>query len=253
LKDHTSQLILEIRRLVSTNRLLSIGNSAALNELTALANNPDTSLDVLRNKVISEVGLTMEIVNLANCTLRVGLGRKRELTVRDALNRIGIRGVRSAIILYKLQMLKTHVSANWLKEYQRNTEALLSIVSASYLMAKDLGLSRDDVELTMCLSIFYGVSVFAKIVAACSLKMPCTQSTRNSIRNPGAHISSSILFVNNVHHGMVTLVEQMDNVRNTHIPSLVAKSSWELKLSSKKSVEIEGHTFLRSEVLPTWQ
>ncbi|WP_240224579.1 hypothetical protein [Rheinheimera hassiensis] len=253
MSDLTTQLLLEIRRLVSINRLLSISNSATLNELTILANNPEATLVELRNKVISEVGVTMEIINLANCTLRVGLGRKRELTVKDALNRIGVRGVRSAIILYKLQMLRTHVSANWLREYQSNTEALLSIVTASYLMSKELGLSQEDVELTMSLSIFYSVSVFAKIIAACSLQIPCTQLAISSIRNPGAQVSSIILFVNNVHHGMVTLVEQMDNARNTHVPSLVAKAAWDLMLNNKKVVDIEGHPFLRNEVLPKWQ
>lgn len=219
------KLILETRRLFAQGAIFGHSKLNTLEEFSK-ALEKEAPFQLLTSIAEMDSGLTTMLIKLGNQTIRNSSTQNSALSLQSAISRIGIKGCQAALISYHFDVMMREADEKWRGVFKSAIERSYRAASISKTMA--IRLQKDcDIQLTIMLTILYSTSVFAKLVAAQSLRLKKNESSLKIIRKPNSTLAELVLLSKNVPYDIICQVTEIDKEKPNSLESQIAKIAWE--------------------------
>lgn len=220
------ELLMEIRRLHVAGTSFGVSKHKKIREVIAELNRTSPSLHKIITIVESDPGLSVAVIKLANCTIVNGASLKK-ITVKQAMIRIGLVGIDSALKVYQASILKRVVSnKNWRDYMDKALEQALTAGALSYNVAMKLTGKRSDAEQALNLAILYSLGVFAKIIAADSMGLENNKNIREVVLENSAIAAQAVLITANASFQLIQFIEKIESESVNDVSVLAARAGW---------------------------
>lgn len=234
------ELLMEIRRLHATGTSFGVSGQENIRGFLKELNSTSPSLINLIRIVESDPGLSVAVIKVANCTVINGAARKK-MTPRQAAIRIGIDGLDIAVRIYQASILQRLVSSKcWRDHMAVAMDNVIIAGSLSYNIAMALTNKREDAEWALQLTVLYSLGMFAKIIAADSLKLANTKDNRAIVLKNCAIAVGAVLLSANASYRLIAIIEKIETNEKEDIGVVAAKAGWGFLKGTMDMVEFNG-------------
>jgi hypothetical protein len=240
------ELLMEIRRLHAIGTSFGVSGQENIKAFLKELNSASPSLMSLIRIVEGDPGLSVAVIKIANCTLINGAASKK-VTPRQAAIRIGVEGLDVAVRIYQASILqRLVVSKCWRDHMATAMDNVLLAGSLSYKIAMALTNKKQDAEWALQLAVLYSLGMFAKIIAADSLKLSNTQENRAVVLENCAVSVGAVLLSANANYNLIGVIERIETNEKEDVGIIAAKAGWGFLKGTMDLVEYNGIELTRN-------